>query len=151
MSTEELTDICQNSTFLLLGGLGFSGLNPTYNAKSGLYRNTITQEEDIRRTNRFQMVYEKISICAKDCRVLVLTHTPITDWSHIACNSKWIYINGHTHRNKIEKTQSKALVLSDNQVGYKPKQWRLKNISLFFFVYIITCLYSYVKNFFSSL
>ena len=35
-SVEELAEACANSTFLLLGGLGFSGLNPVYNAEMGI-------------------------------------------------------------------------------------------------------------------
>lgn len=129
MNTEELTDICQKSTFLCLGGLGFSGLNPTYNAASGLYRDTVALTEDIQRAKRFRMIYEKVLSCAANCRVIVLTHTPMTDWSHARYNPKWIYVNGHTHHNLYQNDKN-AIVLSDNQIGYKPRHWHLNKFVL---------------------
>lgn len=61
---DELSDICRKSTFIVLGGIGFSGLNPKFNASMGLYRNAVTTEEDIIRSKRFQAVYKKsLAMC----------------------------------------------------------------------------------------
>ena len=77
--TEELRNVCLNSTFLLLGGIGFSGLNPIYNAEMGLYRAAVSPEEDFARSERFRTVYEKVLASAKELPVVVLTHTPMED------------------------------------------------------------------------
>lgn len=123
-SVQELTEICENSTFLLLGGIGFSGLNPKYNAEMGLYRSTVSTEEDIIRSQRFNAVYEKILLCAKNLPVIVLTHTHISDWSKRQPNPRWIYLNGHTHRNELRVENDGTMILSDNQIGYEPKPWK---------------------------
>lgn len=98
-SVEELAEACANSTFLLLGGLGFSGLNPVYNAEMGLYRATVSTEEDIARSRRFRAIYEKVLASAENIPVIVLTHTQMADWSDARYNPKWIYVSGHTHQN----------------------------------------------------
>ena len=129
-SIEELTEICANSTFLLLGGIGFSGLNPSYNASMGLYRATGSREEDIMRSQRFRAIYEKILESAGNLQVIVLTHTQMEDWSDSAYNPNWIYVNGHTHQNTFRLKYDGITVFSDNQVGYKPKRWYLKGFAI---------------------
>lgn len=127
---EELTEVCANSTFLLLGGIGFSGLNPVYNAEMGLYRATVSTEEDIARSRRFRAVYEKVLASAENLRVIVLTHTPMVDWSDARYNPKWIYISGHTHQNTLLLQRDGTAVFSDNQVGYMPKRWHLNSFTI---------------------
>ena len=123
----ELTDLLSKCTFILLGGIGYSGLNAEYNADIGLYRKAITSlEEDRYRSKCFRKVYEKVKQCANNKQVIVLTHTPVYNWTDESCKSNWIYINGHTHRNTI-KIFDNGAVLSDNQIGYKPKNWKLKS------------------------
>ena len=129
-SVEELTEACSNSTFLLLGGIGFSGLNPVYNAEMGLYRATVSTEEDIARSKRFRAVYEKVLASAKDIPVIVLTHTQMADWSDAQYNPKWIYVSGHTHQNTFLLQSDGTSVFSDNQVGYKPKPWHLNSFTI---------------------
>lgn len=129
-SIEELTQVCANSTFILLGGIGFSGLNPIYNAAKGLYRKTVSPEEDISRSIRFRVVYEKILASAGNLRVIVMTHTQMEDWSDMPYNPNWIYISGHTHQNKFILQQDGPTVLSDNQVGYKPVKWHLNGFTI---------------------
>lgn len=128
--TEELRNVCLNSTFLLLGGIGFSGLNPIYNAEMGLYRAAVSPEEDFARSERFRTVYEKVLASAKELPVVVLTHTPMEDWSNERYNPKWIYVNGHTHQNKLLLDTVGTAVFADNQVGYKPKTWHLNSFSV---------------------
>lgn len=128
-SIDELTEACKKSSLIILGGIGFSGLNPAFNASTILYNSSITLEVDIERTKRFRAVYEKVLSCARDLRVIVLTHTQKDDWSDDPYNPNWIYVNGHTHQNAVQLDQS-AIVLSDNQIGYKPKPWKLKGFSL---------------------
>ena len=126
---DELSDFLEKCSLIVLGGLGYSGLNPKYNANAGLYRRAITSmEEDIKRTETFRKVYEKIKRCAYNKKIVVLTHTPVYDWINGACNPNWIYVNGHTHCNAIMKTES--IVLSDNQMGYKPRRWKLNAFTI---------------------
>lgn len=120
---DELSGLCDQSTLMVLGGIGFSGLNPKFNAASGLYRQTVSTEEDAVRSARFRAVYDKVLRCAGSQRVIVLTHMPMDNWSNGQYNPGWIYISGHTHRNTLIRDRDGTTVLSDNQIGYKPKPW----------------------------
>ena len=129
-SIDDLTEVCKNSTFLLLGGIGFSGLNQQHNASTGLYRSSVTREEDIARSQRFNVLYNKLLSCAKDLPVIIFTHTQMADWSSADYNPNWIYVNGHTHQNSIILKEDGTTVLSDNQVGYKPQAWHLNGFTI---------------------
>lgn len=130
-SDEDLSDICIKSSIIILGGIGFSGLNEYFNATKGLYLKTITSlEEDLEQSKRFKKIYDKVKRCAEKIKVIVLTHNPVTDWTTENYNPNWIYINGHTHRNTIIRKKDGTTVLSDNQIGYKPCKWHLNCIKL---------------------
>lgn len=129
-SLEDLSEFLDESSVIILGGLGFCGLNQKYNADSGLFRNAITRNEEIERSERFRAVYDKVLLCAADKHVVVLTHTPISDWTTKAPQQGWVYVNGHTHKNYLLRTESGITVLSDNQVGYKPKSWHFNKFLL---------------------
>lgn len=130
-NNEELIDICSKASLIILGGIGFSGLNPYYNAELGLYRSTITSlEQDKELSERFYKIYEKLSLCARDRQVIVFTHTPVYDWTNKPCNANWIYINGHTHQNNLIREENDAIILSDNQIGYKPQKWKLNAVNI---------------------
>ena len=130
-SDRDLTELLSKCTMIILGGIGFSGLNPVHNASIGLYRKTITSvDEDLKRSKCFRMIYEKVRRCASEKRVIVLTHTPVYDWTNDECQKNWIYINGHTHRNALTITADGISVLSDNQIGYKPKKWTLNSFTV---------------------
>lgn len=126
-SDEDLREVCSKASLIILGGIGFSGLNPKYNAEYGLYRSAVTTlEGDKALSERFRSVYDKLNRCAGDKRVIVLTHNPVSDWTDEPINPNWIYVNGHTHRNSLIGKN----VLSDNQVGYKLSRWRLNGFSV---------------------
>ena len=130
-SDEDLIDICSKASFILLGGIGFSGLNQYYNADLGLYLTTVTTlEEDKKLTQCFCSLYDKLNRCAGDKQVIVLTHTPVCDWTSESYNPNWIYINGHTHQNSLIRKKDGTTVLSDNQIGYKPIKWTLKGFTV---------------------
>lgn len=125
-SEEDLRDMCSKSAFIVLGGIGFSGLNQAFNASNGSYRAAVTSlEKDRKLSEQFEAIHEKLRRCAGDMQVIVLTHTPVSDWLSTAVNPNWIYINGHTHRNSIIRKQDGTTVLSDSQVGYTPQKWKL--------------------------
>lgn len=129
-STDDLQEFFDECSMIVLGGLGFCGLNPRYNADTGLFRDRVSREEDIERSKRFGAVYDRVMSCASDKHVVVLTHTQIENWTTDAPNKGWVYVNGHTHRNGLVKTDDGVAVLYDNQVGYKPKKWHLNQFSL---------------------
>lgn len=129
-SIEELTELFRKSSTIILGGIGFSGLNPQYNAEMGLYRSTVASlEADRGLSERFRKVYDKMKQCAGNKKVIVLTHTPVFDWANEPCNPNWIYVNGHSHHNQMDIKENGAVILSDNQIGYKPRKWKLNAFS----------------------
>lgn len=138
LSNDDLRAICKSSSALILGGIGFSGFETRFNGAHGLYGMLVDAQEDAKQTKRFQKVYEKLLSVANDIPIVVLTHTPITYWTNVEPNSKWIYISGHTHQNKMLGKN----LFCDNQVGYKPKRWMLKSIDIESFFKKRDCSYS---------
>lgn len=117
-SYEELRKLSMESRTIILGGLGFSGLNPIHNATLGLYDKTIkTIEDDKEQTAKFTKVYNKINEILGDDKVIIFTHTPKDNWSNDEYNSNWIYVSGHTHRNEYYCTNERT-IYADNQIGY---------------------------------
>ena len=128
---EDLKELFQNCSLIILGGTGFSGMNDNYNVKKGIYRATLTsREEEIELSRRFEELYKKIYRVAGNKQVIILTHNPVSDWTSEPYNPKWVYINGHTHRNEIIRMIDGTTVLSDNQVGYKPVKWKLNSFTI---------------------
>lgn len=121
MDAEELRDKCKDA-IVIFGGTGFAGLNQKFNADAGIYRNKVSRAEELSRTARFNAVYQKLMSCAADIQVIILTHMPTSDWLDGSLNPNWIYVNGHTHQNVISTKPGEAVVLADNQVGYKPRK-----------------------------
>lgn len=141
-SDEELTELLSKCSLIILGGIGYSGLNSEYNAEMvegnkseeglGLYRKALlTREEDIRRTQIFKALYDKVLKCAGNKKVIVLTHTQVQDWNSNPemYHPNWIYVNGHTHINAMKRTVDGITVLSDNQIGYGLKREGVKKYS----------------------
>ncbi|OUA84528.1 hypothetical protein BK706_25705 [Bacillus thuringiensis serovar leesis] len=127
---DELKDICLKSPFVIMGGLGFSGLNSQFNATQGIYRQTITSlDEDIKQTNKFKLIYNKVKNVLGNDKVIILTHTPKENWSNENYNRNWIYVNGHTHRNDYCCDEEKSFY-SDNQIGYYSTNIGLKHFKL---------------------
>lgn len=128
-SDKELKEILDKSSLIILGGIGFTGLDPIHNALTGIYRAAVTSlEADKAEAKRFAYVYNKVKRCAKDKQVIVFTHTPVRGWTTTKYNPNWIYINGHTHMNGFIRDQNGITVLSDNQIGYTPVRWKLNSV-----------------------
>lgn len=126
----ELKHICLKSPYVILGGLGYSGLNSNFNANQGIYRQTIMSlDEDIKHTNQFNFIYNKVKSVLGNDKVIILTHTPKENWSNEEYNRNWIYVNGHTHRNDYCCDEKKTFY-SDNQVGYYSTNIGLKHFKL---------------------
>lgn len=114
------------SPYMILGGLGFSGMNPVFNAQGGMYRGKLTAEEDAARSARFSRIHERLRLCAGAFRTIVLTHTPPHDWCGGRMCPNWVYVCGHNHRNSFECLQNGPVILNDNQMGFAPRKWELK-------------------------
>lgn len=127
---DSLTELLKHCSFILLAGIGFSGLNPVFNASSGLYRNTVNASEDVLRSNRFCAIYRKILQAASTQLVIVMTHTPMSDWSNEPYNRRWIYLSGHTHQNTFVHKEDGSTLLADNQIGYAPKKWHFNAFTI---------------------
>lgn len=129
MSMEELREKVRKSTLLILGGIGFSGLNEKYNATNLNYgpefRGPDAREKDIAESERFNRIYQKLLSAAPHSRVIVLTHMPKLDWNADPYNPNWLYVSGHNHRNYLH-VDEKARIYSDNQIGYKKQHLGLK-------------------------
>ena len=88
IDSETLKERCLSSSLIVLGGLGFSGLNPDINANKGVYRETIKSlNEDIELTRQFESVYKKVRNVLCDRQVVVLTHMPKDNWSNEKYNN----------------------------------------------------------------
>ena len=136
MLDSELRTLVLESTFTLLGGVGFTGNNNRFNATAGVYGvraleggtlvPRISLQEDIEQSRRFEALHNKLVRCASDLPLVVVTHTPISDWTNEQPNPGWIYIHGHTHHNQLIRSEDGVNIFGDNQVGYEPKEWRFK-------------------------
>lgn len=130
-SDEELSALIEESYYVILGGLGFSGYAHRYNAEIGMYGNAVTTiSEDQAYSDRFRRVYDKVLRCSGNKQVVVVTHTPIHNWGENKPAPEVIYLNGHTHRNAIYKAGNGAIVYANNQMGYKACEWRSKSFCL---------------------
>lgn len=128
MEDTEIQNLSLNSRVTILGGIGFSGYNPQFNANNLIYANTITSlAEDKKLTNEFFDLYKKIKKAIFKKNIIVLTHTPKKDWANDNFNPNWIYVNGHTHINTYCKDNEKVLY-ADNQLGYYNEDICLKRI-----------------------
>jgi calcineurin-like phosphoesterase family protein len=118
------------TSYIIVGGLGFSGLNAKHNATIGLYGNAIkTLDQDILETSKFSRLYDSVLKHFPDRQVIVLSHTPKEDWTNLPFHKGWIYVNGHTHQNKWTDRDD-VRVYEDNQLGYTSVKYHLKHFQL---------------------
>ena len=120
---------------IIVGGTGFAGKNFEFNANNGVYRGTLTREEEIEETNKWNDVYNKACEIAKDTdfTLIVLTHNPYSDW----CNEQpitnnCVYFYGHNHRNYVEHNDERNIhIFADNQIGYDKSKIELKKAYIY--------------------
>ena len=126
---DELARIADGCGFSILGGTGFSGFDPVYNAALGLYRDKITTvEEDRRHSLRFSKVYDRIICAFKEGGLVVVTHCPKRQWSPDGRLDRCLYISGHSHINSVTIENDRA-EFSDNQVGGYGNNYRFKTLN----------------------
>ena len=140
ITSEELKTISENelrnklrSAFLIIfGGIGFSGRNEAFNANQNIYRGALDRKQEIKESEYFNNIHNKISKALYDKNVIVFTHMPLKDWSRDnEYTNKFIYVSGHNHRNYYFDDGNKR-IYSDNQIGYKIKDVYLKQLSVNF-------------------
>lgn len=133
MDIADIRKLSKDCSVLVLGGIGFSGLNKKYNAVNlgygKLFDKLNSSEEilkmDLYQSNRFDKIYKKINLAIPKSKVIILTHMKKSDWNKDRHNRNWIYLNGHDHRNYFENSEEKT-VYADNQIGYKTENMGLK-------------------------
>ncbi len=120
---------------IIIGGIGFSGYNQEFNALNGIYRNTVSREQEIIETKKWEAFYEKMVIIAKENKslLIVLSHMPINCWKKDnTLDNNCIYFNGHTHKNNFfHNEESNIHVFADNQIGYHKKTFFFKTAYIY--------------------
>lgn len=130
LSVQELRAELQSVRLVIFGGLGFSGYNNEFNANQGIYRATINRDEEILESIRFEELYNYILPAIVDKNTVIFTHTPKKDWAaDITPQKDFVYVSGHTHRNEFYD-DGDYRVYSDNQVGYRNNNPKLKSFLL---------------------
>lgn len=129
LDIQDIRNLCIKSSFILFGGTGFSGYNNEYNAKKGIYRETLSRKDEISETEKFEGLYNKLVEACSDLTVTIATHMPFGDWCKGSRVSGWTYINGHTHRNGfVYDLENNIKDFHDNQVGYYSQNISFRNI-----------------------
>jgi hypothetical protein len=121
MPVEDLIQRMSSARMIMLTGIGFSGCNDEFNADSGIYRDTLSREQEIIESEKFEALYHHFIAAThalKDRVLVVATHMPIENWSKKPVYEDGIvYISGHTHQNFFHDDGAQR-IYADNQNGY---------------------------------
>lgn len=121
-----LKERLKTARIVMFGGLAFSGYNKEFNADNGIYKAVINRKQEIAETKMFEQLYNTVCDVLSDRCVIVLTHTPPTDWCRsFTPQPGFVYVSGHTHKNSFHD-DGEQRIYADNQIGYKNKQPHLK-------------------------
>ena len=112
--------------YAIFGTCGFSYLNKEFNYKNSLWG--INAKEEKHEFVKANNAYNNLKLLFDDKKVIVVSHTPITDWINQNVNSNWIYITGHTHRNMVIINDTMQ-IYADNQIGYFNNAIGLKSVT----------------------
>ena len=120
-SVDELSKQMLSARIIMLAGIGFSGCNDEFNANNGIYRSTLSREQEIAESEIFAELYDRFIAATKaikDRVVIVATHMPIDDWKKSPLYEDGIiYLSGHTHKNFFHD-DGMIRIYADNQNGY---------------------------------
>ena len=112
---------------VILGGVGFSGYNETFNANDGVYRAAVDRNTEIQESKKFEHLYDKLTDVLAKKNTVIFTHMPKKDWCVDAnCHDDFVYVSGHTHKNMFFDDGVKR-IYADNQIGYRNESPHLKN------------------------
>ncbi|MCQ2424668.1 MAG: metallophosphoesterase [Lachnospiraceae bacterium] len=127
---KQLTDDLRKARYVIFGGLGFSGQNEIFNANQGIYLDVVTREEEIKESEKFAHLYDRLLPILTTKNAIIMTHTPKSDWSENGdCDDNLVFVNGHTHKNQFYDDGCYRLY-ADNQIGYSNKNPHLKSLLL---------------------
>lgn len=131
MPNEELQSKIMLSNVAILGGTGFAGFNDEFNAEKGfIYREALTREREIKESNNFSALHNRLVEIVPNKNVIVMTHFPKIDWSgNRNYQPGYYYVSGHTHKNEFFD-DGFTKIYADNQVGYKAKNVQIKHFVL---------------------
>ena len=130
LSEKEIRDKLRDARIIFFGGLAFSGYNKEFNADNGIYRKTISRDEEIKQSKCFEKLYNKVLAIIPDRKLVVFTHTPMDCWSEKADYHKdYVYVSGHTHRNQFYD-DGEIRIYADNQIGYSNNNPHLKLLEM---------------------
>ena len=133
MEEKELRSLLSSTKTIFFGGTAFSGYNESFNAKNGIYLGTMNRKQEIQQTKIFEKLYRKIENALYDKNVVILTHTPKSDWCKDSEPFKnFVYVNGHNHRNYFHD-DGEFRIYSDNQIGYYNKVFGMKYFYMNYF------------------
>ena len=140
LNNSVILDKLKCARLAILGGLGFSGYNEKFNSNSGIYRNVIDRKTEIKETEKFEQLYNKLTPILSKKNTVIFTHTPKSDWcADKNYHDNFVYVSGHTHKNTFYD-DGVIRIYADNQIGYQNK-----NISMKYF--IIDNSYEYFKDY----
>ena len=130
LSDKDIIEKLRNARYAVFGGTGFSGYNEVFNANKGIYRFTLDRDSEIEETKKFETLYNRLCPILSNTNTIILTHMPLKDWSqNREYVKKFVYINGHTHRNYFHD-DGECRVYADNQIGYYNNNIHLKSLLL---------------------
>lgn len=107
--------------YVIYGGIGYSPNNPRMNALSRMYMNTIQDRKaEKKEAKKFLTGLHRCAEVFSDDKVICLAHMPVEDWiDEEMARKPYVYVTGHTHKNKRMMTPDGTFVLADNQVVAK--------------------------------
>ena len=117
ISSVQLQDRLKKADFVLLGGMGFSGCNQSFNADQGIYCDLLSRKEEIEKSKQFEAIYDKVT---ENCHrpLVIASHMPICDWKeNYNYQDGNVYLSGHNHRNCFYDDNT-TRYYADNQIGY---------------------------------
>lgn len=123
---QTLKDTLRQARTVIWGGTGFSGYNSEFNANNGIYRNTLSREEEIQQSRIFEKTYQKLLPILKEKNTIIMTHMPLSDWCKDSPQEGIYYLNGHTHKN-IFYDDGAHHIYADNQIGYYNESVHVKS------------------------
>lgn len=126
LTDKEIRERLRTARVIIFGGIGFSGYNQEFNANNGIYRSTLSREDEVSESVKFENLYDRICACLSDKNIVIFTHMPFTDWHKEGCRQNdFVYVSGHNHKNDFYDDDV-VRIYADNQVGYHTEQPKLK-------------------------
>ncbi|MDY6064485.1 MAG: metallophosphoesterase [Candidatus Enterosoma sp.] len=127
ISLDDLKKKTRGARMIIFGGIGFAGMNETFNADNGIYMNVLSRADENKESSKFLALYEKVTMALADKNLIILSHMPMKDWGgkDIKAKEGIVYVNGHSHWNYFFD-DGKKRIYADNQVGYKGKRLSFK-------------------------